>query len=145
MKGQVRLGLLAAALLLAASCSKSDPNRKETFPVTGELYVDGKPAALVQVAMHDQAGVDKNQPTFSSTMTGEDGKFALSTYEEGDGAPAGNYVLTFAWQEFNVFSRSYAGPDRLKGKYSDPKKTDIKVTVEQGKPTDLGRIELTTN
>jgi hypothetical protein len=144
MKGRVRWGLLVIAALVAVSCSKSDPNRKETFPVTGELYVDGQPAPLVQISMHDKAGADTNQPTFSSTLSDQDGKFALSTYEEGDGAPPGDYVLTFTWQEFNVLSRGYSGPDKLNGKYSDPKKTPFEVKVEKGKPTDLGRIELKT-
>jgi hypothetical protein len=135
---------LAVVLVVFASCSRSDPNRKETFPVTGELYVDGKPAPTVQVALHDVNGMDPKQPTFSMTYTGDDGKFALSTYDEGDGVPAGEYTVTFMWGRLNTFNMHYGGPDKLKGKYNDPEKSPFKVKVEQGKPADLGRIELTT-
>ncbi|MFH1922367.1 MAG: hypothetical protein ABIP48_21095 [Planctomycetota bacterium] len=34
--------------------------------------------------------------------------------------------------------------DKLKGKYSDPAKSEFKVTVTEGQPTDMGRFELTT-
>ncbi|MBW3599311.1 MAG: hypothetical protein KY475_18830 [Planctomycetes bacterium] len=136
--------LIAGVFLASASCSQSDPNRKATYPVAGELYVDGKPAENVQVVLHDRAGMDTAQPTFSTTFTGKDGKFSLSTYEAGDGVPAGDYAVTFRWGELNVFSMQYGGPDKLKGKYDDPETTPFQVTVEEGKPTDLGRIELTT-
>jgi hypothetical protein len=135
---------LAAILVALASCSRDDPNRKPTYPVTGELYVDGKPAAAVLVTLHDVAGVDKTQPTFSTTFTGADGRFSLSTYEEGDGVPAGEYAMTFAWGEMNPISMQYGG-DKLGGRYSDPKNPPVKVKVEAEKPTDLKRIELTTS
>jgi hypothetical protein len=144
MKGRIGVWLLSGALVAIASCSSRDPNWKETFPVTGEVYVDGQPAAMLQVALHDRVGIDKSQPTFSSTFTGNDGRFALSTYEDGDGVPAGEYAITFLWGELNMFSMQYGGPDKLRGQYSDPKKTTFEVKVEPGKPTDLGRIELST-
>jgi hypothetical protein len=41
-------------------------------------------------------------------------------------------------------SRDYSGPDKLNDRYSDPEKSEIKVTVMPGEPTDLGEIKLTT-
>jgi hypothetical protein len=136
---------LAAILVALASCSREDANRKSTYPVTGELYVDGKPAASVLVTLHDLAGVDESQPTFSTTFTGDDGRFSLSTYEEGDGVPEGEYAVTFFWGELNPISLQYGGEDKLTGRYNDPKNPPVKVKVEAGKPTDLKRIELTTS
>lgn len=43
-----------------------------------------------------------------------------------------------------MFTMQYGGPDKLKDKYSDPKKSECKVTVEKGKPADMGQIDLTT-
>jgi hypothetical protein len=136
---------LGAVLATTLSCSSSDTNRKETFPLTGKVLVDGQPVGLIQVALHDTAGVDTENPTFSMTYTKDDGTFALSTYDEGDGVPAGDYAVTFMWGQLNMLSMQYGGPDKLKGKYSDPKKTPFKIKVEKGKPADLGTVELATS
>ncbi len=52
-------------------------------------------------------------PTVSSAFTGPDGEFSISTYESGDGVPAGDYVLTFMWGQKEAFSGRYGGPDKL--------------------------------
>ncbi len=135
---------LLSVVCLLTSCGPKGPPRKETFPVTGELIVDGKPAAAVQVTLTDTKGMDQELPTYSSAMTEENGKFSISTYELGDGVPEGDYVVTFVWGELNLFSMQYGGPDKLKDKYSDPKTSTFKIKVEKGKPADMGRIELTT-
>lgn len=84
-------------------------------------------------------------PTVSSTETDPAGKFAISTYESGDGLPAGDYTLIFTWQEFNVISRSYSGEDKLNGRYIDPATSTIKLTVKEGEENDMGVVALTTN
>jgi len=139
-------GVLAAACfcLLLCSCGEKVPDRKETFPVTGEVYVDGQPAAQLKVGCYDVNGIDSESPTVSSGMTDEQGKFEISTYASGDGVPEGEYVLTFLWGKLNLISKSYGGPDKLKGRYLDPQKSKHRFKVEAGKPTDLGRIELST-
>jgi hypothetical protein len=43
-------GILALSL---CSCSGKKDYGKETFPVTGEVYVDGQPAARLSVTLHD--------------------------------------------------------------------------------------------
>jgi hypothetical protein len=64
-------------------------------------------------------------------VTGEDGKFVLSTYAMNDGAPAGNYRVT-------VRVPSGPGPlvkspDKLKGKYARPDTSGLTARVEKGK------------
>lgn len=144
----VRRLLWSCPLLLViglGSCGKPQQYRKETFPVTGRVVVDGQPpSSPIQIECHNVAGMDQQHPTVSQTMTGEDGKFAISTYESGDGVPAGEYALTFYWGQLNLISANYGGPDKLKKRYRDPKKSEIKFTVEPGQPTDLGTLELTT-
>jgi 5-hydroxyisourate hydrolase-like protein (transthyretin family) len=138
------LGVIGTCLL-SASCSKTDPNRKVTVPVGGEVYVDGQPAGMVQVECHPSEGLDKEQPTITQAVTDEEGKFQLATYEAGDGAPPGEYRLTFVWQDFSPMAAGFSGPDKLKGRYSDPKTSQVSLTLEEGAAIDLGRIELTTN
>jgi hypothetical protein len=144
---QIAKRLLAALgiCLLAASCGPKLPgNVKPTFPVKGELLVDGKAVADVAIACENVQGVDTTNPTMSSARTAADGKFAFSTYKEGDGLPEGEYVLTFTWREYSNVKHNFVGPDKLKGRYKDPKESKVRVKVEKGKPADLGRIELTT-
>jgi hypothetical protein len=127
------------------SCGKEvGPPRKETYPVTGQVYVDGKPVENVAVTCVDVKGMDKEKPTLSETRTDKDGKFKISTYQSGDGVPVGDYVLTFYWGELNLLSMSYGGPDKLNERYKDPGASTHKFTVKKGAPTDLGKIELTT-
>lgn len=106
--------------------------------------MDGKPASSLQIQLHDKAGVDTQKPTFPQATTDEQGNIIVSTYAEGDGAPAGEYTLTIAWQEFNALSRSYSGADKLNKKYSDPKTSPVQLSVGDGKSNDLGNLELTT-
>jgi hypothetical protein len=135
--------LLVAGGLAPAGCSRSDDNRKETYPVTGQVFVDGQPASQLQVEMHDVKGFDTKQPTVSITYTDDTGKFSLSTYEYGDGVPEGEYIVAFMWGQVNMLTKSYDGPDKLLERYTK-EKSPIKVKVEKGKPTDMGKVDLTT-
>jgi hypothetical protein len=139
---------LAAALVLIAvcdGCGGSDaPYRKETFPVNGQVVVDGvPPSSPVSIVCHDVKGMDQQHPSVSQTMTGAEGRFEVSTYETGDGVPAGDYALTFEWGQINLVSMQYGGPDKLGGRYSDPTKSEFRFKVTDG-PVDLGRLELKT-
>jgi hypothetical protein len=141
-----RIGLSCLVVATLASCSEEEPFRKETVAVTGQVLVDGQPpASPVQIQCHSLQGLDSEHPTFSQTVTGENGSFAISTYESGDGVPPGEYVLTFAWQEFNVISMSYGGPDKFGNQYSDSKTSEFKLSVASGsEPIDMGQIQLST-
>lgn len=140
------LALSFLVITLLSACGSAEvPYSKETFPVKGKISIDGKPpGSPVQVMCHPKDEIDNEHPTVSGSTTADDGSFEISTYTSGDGMPEGNYALTFTWQKFNAFSRSYGGPDKLKKRYSKPEKSEITFTVEPGKPVDLGIIELTT-
>lgn len=137
--------LLLLSFCAVVGCGGEEPFRKATSPVKGKVTVDGvAPGAEIQLECHSVTGMDSQHPTFSQTATDAEGNFAISTYAAGDGVPAGEYVLVFSWQEFNIMARNYSGPDKLKGRYSDPAKSEIKLTVKEGEPLDLGVIALTT-
>ena len=128
--------------LVLCSCTRREAGRKETFPVKGEVYVDGQPAGDLAVRCVGLKEVDATTPR-SATYTKSDGKFEIATYERADGVPEGEYVLTFQWGKRNLMTMNYEG-DKLKGRYSDPKRSQVRFKVEKGKPVDLKRIELTT-
>lgn len=141
------MGRLAVMTLVVCvvctSCDKGPP-RKATFPVTGTVLVDGKPVDQLAIRCISVAGIDTKDPTESATFTDTEGKFQIATYQQGDGVPVGSYVLTFEWGQWNYISMQYGGPDKLKGKYADAETSTTKFEVQEGQPTDLGTIQLTT-
>jgi 5-hydroxyisourate hydrolase-like protein (transthyretin family) len=137
------LPIVVVALLLGG-CSQRDPSWKPTFPLTGTVLVDGTPAEGVLVQITEVGQPDLENPTFSSAYTDAQGKFALSTYEAGDGVPEGEYFVTFMWGQVNMLSMQYGGPDKLNNRYHDPEKSEFRIRVDAGKPTDMGEIQLTT-
>jgi len=135
---------LSILLLLSNGCGSGNSNEKQVFEIKGTVMVDGKPAEQIQIALHDKVGPDNKQPTYPQGYTDASGKIRISTYADGDGAPAGEYNVTFSWQEYNAMSRGFAGPDKLNKKYSDPMTTTTRLTLGAGKPNDMGTVELTT-
>lgn len=139
----VLLSLICATPLLTG-CNDPGPQggpRVVTVPITGIVHVDGKPVGGLLVKCHPvgEAAV----PTSVSGYTDETGKFSIGTYESGDGAPEGEYAVTFMWGQYAMNGR-YGGPDKLKDRYKDPEKSEHHVTVKAGSPADLGTINLTT-
>jgi len=132
---------------LFAGCSKPKQpsyNRVPTFPVKGQVMVDDAPGANLQVVLNPVGAAAA--PVTVSAFSDAEGKFSIGTYDGSDGAPAGEYKLTFAWKDINLMTGRYEGPDKLKDRYSDPAKSEFPVTVKEGSETDLdlGVIKLTT-
>lgn len=139
----VFLTLTLASLL---SCSSPEESfTKKTYPVKGKIMVDGKePGSPIQITCHNTGEIDTAHPTASGSISDNDGTFELATYTSGDGIPPGDYTLTFVWKKFDLMSRGYSGPDKLKKRYDKPEKSKIKFSVAEGEPNDLGVIDLTT-
>ena len=118
-----------------------------TTGVTGRVIVDGTPVpanAPLRVTCHLLSA--STQMPKSQALTGDDGRFEISTYEQGDGVPAGDYALTFFWGKMNVMTGSYDAPDRLGGRYQDVTKSVIEFTVSESEAAvELGYIELTSS
>lgn len=82
--------MLPVVLGLAAGCSDS---RQPVFPVQGSVVFSGKPPTGAQVVFHPvgKSGIDAVRP---SGQVDAEGKFSLTTFKAGDGAPAGDYEVT---------------------------------------------------
>ncbi|MDR3634785.1 MAG: carboxypeptidase-like regulatory domain-containing protein [Isosphaeraceae bacterium] len=122
---------LPLALLMISACG---PPAAPTIPVhatTGRLLTAaGKPAAGATVSFHP-AGQTKPLPFVPHGRVDTDGTFRLTSYKVGDGTPAGEYDVTVTWRSTNPDGEDM-GPDRLKGKYADPKKPLCRTTVREG-------------
>lgn len=124
---------MAASL---AGCSNGKITTPSTVPVSGIVMLKGKPAAGIRLTFHPQfdIGKTKYQP---QGETGSDGKFTLSTGEPFNGAPAGEYIVTFEKPEIESAKKSNyleTEIDAFRGKYSDPAQSRWKVTVKRGEP-----------
>ena len=114
-----RGGALAlVALGLLAGCD-STPDKVPTYPVSGQVNYDGKPAAGVRVFFYPTSapGVPV-VPANPHGVTGPDGRFTLSTYGDGDGAAEGAYQVILLWPPEPTEEEEEPSGDRLHGWYS---------------------------
>jgi hypothetical protein len=128
---------LAVAFVGAASlmlCSCGGPSHEATYPVTGRILVDGQPMAGIAISA---APAVSNTEDLRSTggHTDAEGHFQLQTFKENDGAPNGDYRLTFR-------KRKGLSGDEFNGRYQNTENSQVKFKVE-GQAVDLGTIELT--
>ncbi len=127
----VFVGLLA--LGWAGCAGRSLPT---CYPVRGKVLIDGRPAAGALVFFNPVEG-GRPQAVKPHATTDAEGVFRLTTYHTGDGAEPGEYVVTLFWPDGN----DPDAPDRLKGRYANPKKSAWRATVAAG-DNDIGTIEV---
>ena len=137
---------VAFAALAASSCSRP----AALFPVEGKVFFEGEPATGALVVLHP--AVDPAPAAVRpSGYVGADGRVKLTSYlsssrSYGDGAPAGEYIVTITWLPTDV--KEYLSkrpnaplPDKLQGRYSQPQNSTLRANVLQ-RPTELPRIDL---
>jgi len=128
--------LIAASLAVASACGDG---RIKTYPVSGKVLVDGRPAAGARVVFHPIEGDEafmRERPV--DMATDADGGFELMTFEPGDGAPAGKYRVGIKWrgggqgsmQSEDEGRRPRAGGrDRLGGRYANAQQSGLTAEV----------------
>lgn len=88
----VRVPLSLAVCILVTGCG--GPTRLSTVQASGTVYLDDKPHGPARLTL---TPVSAGSTDVRSAIGGDvepDGKFKLTTYEEGDGAPPGEYTVT---------------------------------------------------
>jgi hypothetical protein len=130
---------LAIGAALLASCARNQ--RKPVFPVRGQVLIDGKPAAGATVFFYPVEADPEAVAPYG--VVDAHGSFTLTTYLTFDGAPAGEYVVTVRCPGPPQRPQDEQGPDRLKGRYQEPKTSTLRATVEK-KPNDLPPVQLAT-
>src|SRR5262245_33897119 len=130
------LGLLAPG----AGCGSG---RRAVHPVRGQVFAgkDKKPATGAMVMFHPVRPDDGPVYKPNGYVDGQ-GRFTLTTYEEGDGAPAGEYVVTLEWLPPRKSAFAPEGSDRLKGAYRDPKTSNLRFAVQAGVTNEVPAILL---
>jgi hypothetical protein len=141
--------VVLTAVALVALCSSSCGSGKRFYPVRGRVTINGKPAEGVQVVLYLVDDPDR-KPVQPTAVVQADGSFELKSFvlEDRvvkDGAPAGQYQVSCVWYPPDL--QKYVAamlplPDRLHGKYSDPKTSGLRAEVLE-QPTELPAFELT--
>jgi hypothetical protein len=114
------------------SCGET---RKPVYPTRGKVVdKSGAPAAGVLVIFTplDETDPAKWPQGFPRATTEKDGAFVLTTYDAGDGIPAGQYAVTMLWQTPDPQDEERDNPDKFGGRYADPKNPVRKVTIQVG-------------
>lgn len=136
MPHQIRLVRFTAiaTLLCCLGCSgtkKLAPPK--TVQVTGSVLQADKPVAGARVKFHPQFDIG-DVKFIPYGDTGPDGKFEVNTGASGNGAPAGEYVVTVEVLRTGTdpIDGLEAEIDQLKGAYNDPAKSEWKITLNDG-------------
>ena len=120
-----RTALVALVCVTVVGCGGGGISAPRSVPTSGTVLFKGKPAEGVKVTLHPKFDM-KFTP---NGVTGKDGRFILSTAAPVDGAPPGEYSVTFELLRAGADERGRDTEfDVWKGKYANPE-TAPKVTV----------------
>ncbi|HEX4612769.1 MAG TPA: hypothetical protein VH092_31530 [Urbifossiella sp.] len=130
------LGLAAA--LAAAGCEKS--NRIAVYKTSGKLVRSGAPVAGLAVIFHPTDPSAPTTPLRPNGVVNADGTFALTCYNQHDGAPPGEYVVTVSEAPRND---SDPRPVLPATKYRDVKTSPLRARIEAKSANELTPFDIT--
>ena len=122
---------LAVALLAVpvAGCGWWGNAQRQTYPVSGSAEFGGKPAVGAHLIFHSEPERE-DRAGLPSAVVKADGTFTVSTYRDGDGAPAGHYVVTAQW--FPVGADGAVGVNALDKVYANRAASPLQATIREG-------------
>lgn len=135
MRTALLVTILCLPLALASGCGRSKGDRVTVYPVTGKVLVNGQPAEGVNVIYYAEGSAPEGiRMPVPADVTDTNGVYELTSYVQGDGAPAGSYKVAAVWDEKPPanFSGVFEPKDRLQGRYASPDKSTLKAEVPEG-------------
>lgn len=131
---KVQARIISCLLVLLVGCGKqpADVPTVPIHPVSGVVTLDGKPIEGARLTLISLQGQQPGDITPNGISDAE-GKFQISTYSVGDGAPDGAYAITVSWPEIRNAGGSEPeyGKERLPRKYQQPEQSGFVVTVSE--------------
>jgi hypothetical protein len=124
-------GAALASLLTALGCGGEDAERVPVFPVEGKLiFGSAIPAGAITLHPVASGNASALRPT---ALVAPDGSFKFTTYDQADGAPVGDYVLTAHWfKAVKQAGEVLPGRNVLPTKYGTPQTSGLEVSVAAG-------------
>lgn len=123
-----------ALLLAAIGCGSRQPERVKVYPARGSVFFKGQPAAGAIVRVHGIEGI------IPRGIVQSDGTFALTTYEAGDGVPAGRYRASVYWR--GGHEEGQEGPSLIPERYSRPETSGLEIEIKPEAQNDLSPFNL---
>lgn len=139
-------------LLIATGCdgSESETNRPPTHPVTGVVTYQDSPVAGALITYRSTAGGDAAYSAFGRTDA--EGRYELTTFDSGDGAVTGEYIVTITkydvppppdepvelseeeitQAEMAANTSTEPPKNELPQKYSSRESSDLRAAVKEG-------------
>jgi hypothetical protein len=131
------------AIISLISANGCGDRELATYPVTGTVKVDSKPAASAVVTFCPTTGPEELLRLRPRGATGAGGRYQLTTFDQDDGAPAGDYKVIIQWPARKSGDQNIgSGPDRLRGRYMNLERSQFTVKVEGA--TEAPPFELTS-
>jgi hypothetical protein len=139
---------LALALLTGCGRDKNVPGRPPVYPASGQVVYKGQPLEGAFVSFTPTDGLTHG----ASGRTDAQGRFTLTTFDPGDGAPAGRYRVTVTKAKA-IITPDPVDPEArpplkveqkhlVPAKYSAPEKSGLEAEVTQSGENEF-RFELT--
>lgn len=102
--------------------------------VAGKVVYQNQPLAEAMVVFHPLATPTEKFPQPMGTTTA-DGRFVMTTFKSGDGAPEGEYAVTIELREPRQIGEEVVrdGLNLLPPKYASPKDTPLRHKVVPGR------------
>ena len=118
-------------LAVACGCGPADEERPPLHRAQGSLWINNQPAEGAMLVFHriGEPSFDARGTRPTASVDAE-GNFSLTTYQAGDGAPAGEYQVAILWFDEPQSSSPW---DKLGGRLANPNRSGIQVTVEPGR------------
>ncbi len=113
---KLKTGWLTLAILtVVCGCGE---RKLVLHPVRGQIRYQGKPVDRATVLFRPKTPAEGKTASSPSGETDAEGKFILTTYRRGDGAPAGEYYVGVIWPSYAKGESPErgempSGPDRL--------------------------------
>ncbi len=106
------------------------------YPVRGKVFIDGQPAAGADIVLYPTTPLTDMDADYPRAGVANDGTYAIGTYGQADGAPAGRYMVSI----YKGGDSSDEGPQFKKPrtvdpfrKFKDPANSGLTLEVSEGK------------
>jgi hypothetical protein len=121
-------------VVLLGACASCGDGRQTTYPVQGQLTIEGKPAPYAELRFYEVHG---RTPAMSRpyATTDQEGRFWVSSYGMHDGAPPGEYRVSVSWKgplDGVSPDQRDSMPEQLPERFTDPATSGIVVRVIGG-------------